>query len=59
LTGATPPPGLRTVTRSGHRFRVYVTTLPDAGLGNLAKLEAAGESRVLHTVRGVGFVLRP
>jgi two-component system, OmpR family, response regulator PrrA len=23
------------------------------------KLEAGGEPRVLHTVRGVGFVLRP
>jgi two-component system, OmpR family, response regulator PrrA len=23
------------------------------------KLEAAGEPRVLHTVRGIGFVLRP
>ena len=23
------------------------------------KLEAAGESRLIHTVRGVGYVLRP
>jgi signal transduction histidine kinase len=37
--GGIPPTGLRTVTRRGERYRVLVTPLPDAGLGDLAKLE--------------------
>jgi two-component system sensor histidine kinase PrrB len=37
--GAVMRPGLRTVTRGGRRYRVYVTTLRDAGLGDLARLE--------------------
>ena len=39
LSGAVPPPGLRTVTRDGQRYRVLVTPLAGAGLGELAKLE--------------------
>jgi len=36
------------------------TNVADVFVGYLRrKLEAAGEERVLHTVRGVGFVLRP
>ena len=36
------------------------TNVADVFVGYLRrKLEAGGESRVLHTVRGVGFVLRP
>jgi DNA-binding response OmpR family regulator len=36
------------------------TTVADVFVGYLRrKLEARGEPRVLHTVRGVGFVLRP
>ncbi len=36
------------------------TNVADVFVGYLRrKLEAEGESRVLHTVRGVGFVLRP
>jgi signal transduction histidine kinase len=37
--GGIPPTGLRTVTRGGERYRVLVTPLADAGLGDLAKLE--------------------
>jgi signal transduction histidine kinase len=39
LAGAVPPTGLRTVTSRGERFRVLVTPLQGAGLGDLAKLE--------------------
>jgi two-component system sensor histidine kinase PrrB len=39
LAGGLPPTGLRTVTSRGERFRVLVTPLADAGLGDLAKLE--------------------
>jgi DNA-binding response OmpR family regulator len=36
------------------------TNVTDVFVGYLRrKLEAAGEPRVLHTVRGIGFVLRP
>ena len=36
------------------------TNVADVFVGYLRrKLEAGGEPRVLHTVRGVGFVLRP
>ena len=36
------------------------TNVTDVFVGYLRrKLEAGGEPRVLHTVRGVGFVLRP
>ena len=36
------------------------TNVADVFVGYLRrKLEASGEPRVLHTVRGVGFVLRP
>ena len=36
------------------------TNVADVFVGYLRrKLEAGGETRVLHTVRGVGFVLRP
>jgi signal transduction histidine kinase len=41
LRGAAPPVGMRTVSRDGTRYRVLVTPLRDAGLGNLAKLEVA------------------
>jgi two-component system, OmpR family, sensor histidine kinase PrrB len=37
--GGVPATGLRTVTRGGQRYRVLVTPLEGAGLGNLAKLE--------------------
>ena len=39
LAGGVPPTGLRTVTSRGERFRVLVTPLADAGLGDLARLE--------------------
>ena len=39
LAGGIPPTGLRTVTSRGERFRVLVTPLAGAGLGDLAKLE--------------------
>jgi two-component system sensor histidine kinase PrrB len=39
LVGAPPSTGLRTVTSRGQRYRVLVTPLTDAGLGDLAKLE--------------------
>jgi two-component system, OmpR family, sensor histidine kinase PrrB len=39
LTGGVPPTGLRTVTSRGERYRVLVTPLRGAGLGDLAKLE--------------------
>ena len=39
LKGGVPPTGLRTVTSGGERYRVLVTPLTDAGLGDLAKLE--------------------
>jgi two-component system, OmpR family, sensor histidine kinase PrrB len=39
LAGAVPSTGLRTVTSRGERYRVLVTPLTDAGLGDLAKLE--------------------
>jgi signal transduction histidine kinase len=39
LAGGVPPTGLRTVTSRGERYRVLVTPLTDAGLGDLAKLE--------------------
>ena len=36
------------------------TNIADVFVGYLRrKLEAGGEARVLHTVRGIGFVLRP
>ena len=36
------------------------TNVTDVFVGYLRrKLEAGGEPRVIHTVRGVGFVLRP
>lgn len=41
LRGPSPPLGLRTVRREGERHRVLVTSLPDAGLGDLARLEVA------------------
>jgi len=37
--GGASPTGLRTVTRDGQRYRVLVTPLAGAGLGNLAKLQ--------------------
>ena len=37
--GGVSPTGLRTVTRDGQRYRVLVTPLAGAGLGNLAKLQ--------------------
>jgi two-component system sensor histidine kinase PrrB len=37
--GGVPPTGLRTVTRGGQRYRVLVTPLAGAGLGDLARLE--------------------
>jgi two-component system, OmpR family, sensor histidine kinase PrrB len=39
LVGGIPPTGLRTVTSRGERYRVLVTPLRGAGLGDLAKLE--------------------
>ncbi|HEX6025322.1 MAG TPA: HAMP domain-containing sensor histidine kinase [Solirubrobacter sp.] len=39
LVNAPPATGLRTVTSRGERYRVLVTPLTDAGLGDLAKLE--------------------
>jgi len=43
----------------GYNFEVE-TNVADVFVGYLRrKLEAAGESRVLHTVRGVGWALRP
>jgi two-component system, OmpR family, sensor histidine kinase PrrB len=39
LAGGIPPTGLRTVTSRGERYRVLVTPLRGAGLGDLAKLE--------------------
>jgi two-component system sensor histidine kinase PrrB len=39
LPGGIPPTGLRTVTSRGKRYRVLVTPLRGAGLGDLAKLE--------------------
>jgi signal transduction histidine kinase len=39
LGGGVPPTGLRTVTNRGERYRVLVTPLTGAGLGDLAKLE--------------------
>ena len=39
LAGGVPPTGLRTVTSRGERYRVLVTPLTGAGLGDLAKLE--------------------
>ena len=39
LTGGIPSTGLRTVTSRGERYRVLVTPLRGAGLGDLAKLE--------------------
>jgi two-component system sensor histidine kinase PrrB len=39
LAGRIPPTGLRTVTSRGERYRVLVTPLSGAGLGDLAKLE--------------------
>jgi two-component system, OmpR family, sensor histidine kinase PrrB len=39
LAGGIPPTGLRTVTSRGERYRVLVTPLSGAGLGDLAKLE--------------------
>jgi two-component system, OmpR family, sensor histidine kinase PrrB len=39
LAGGTPPTGLRTVTNRGEHYRVLVTPLRGAGLGDLAKLE--------------------
>jgi len=39
LAGGIPPTGLRTVTSRGERYRVLVTPLAGAGLGDLAKLE--------------------
>jgi two-component system sensor histidine kinase PrrB len=39
LAGAIPPTGMRTVTRRRERYRVLVTPLSGAGLGDLAKLE--------------------
>ena len=36
------------------------TNVTDVFVGYLRrKLEAGGETRILHTVRGIGFVLRP
>jgi two-component system response regulator PrrA len=43
----------------GYDFEVN-TNVVDVFVGYLRrKLEAAGEPRIIHTVRGVGFVLRP
>jgi DNA-binding response OmpR family regulator len=43
----------------GYGFEVQ-TNVVDVFVGYLRrKLEAQGEARILHTVRGVGFVLRP
>ncbi len=39
LAAGIPPTGLRTVTSGGERYRVLVTPLRGAGLGDLAKLE--------------------
>ena len=39
LAGGIPPTGMRTVTSGGERYRVLVTPLRGAGLGDLAKLE--------------------
>lgn len=39
LGGGVPRTGLRTVTSRGERYRVLVTPLTDAGLGDLARLE--------------------
>lgn len=39
LAGGIPPVGMRTVTSGGERYRVLVTPLTGAGLGDLAKLE--------------------
>jgi two-component system, OmpR family, sensor histidine kinase PrrB len=41
LDGPAPPPGLRTIEREGERLRVLVVPLRRAGLGDLARLEAA------------------
>jgi two-component system, OmpR family, sensor histidine kinase PrrB len=38
LDGGLPPTGMRTVTSRGRRYRVLVTPLAGAGLGDLAKL---------------------
>jgi DNA-binding response OmpR family regulator len=43
----------------GYNFDVE-TNVADVFVGYLRrKLEAAGETRILHTVRGVGWALRP
>ncbi len=39
LAGGIPPTGMRTVESRGERYRVLVTPLSGAGLGDLAKLE--------------------
>ncbi len=39
LRGPSPPTGLRTIISGGQKLRVLVQPLPDAGLGDLARLE--------------------
>ena len=47
LEGPTPAIGMHTVTQGGERFRVLVVAVPDAGLGDLARLEIASSLREL------------
>ena len=52
LAGGVPPTGLRTVTSRGERYRVLVTPLADAGLGDLAKLEVVSSLADARTAPG-------
>jgi two-component system, OmpR family, sensor histidine kinase PrrB len=52
LAGGIPPTGLRTVTSRGERYRVLVTPLSGAGLGDLAKLEVVSSLAELEEGQG-------
>jgi two-component system, OmpR family, sensor histidine kinase PrrB len=52
LAGGVPDTGLRTVTRGGERYRVLVTPLRGAGLGDLAKLEVVSSLAELEQRQG-------
>jgi two-component system, OmpR family, sensor histidine kinase PrrB len=52
LAEGIPPTGLRTVTSRGERYRVLVTPLSGAGLGDLAKLEVVSSLAELEERQG-------
>jgi signal transduction histidine kinase len=52
LAGGVPPTGLRTVSSRGERYRVLVSPLRGAGLGNLAKLELVSSLAELEERQG-------